>query len=330
MRRKEKKVLVLHKINQPDLIDENILVIGGRSKVKSVAKKIQDYRKKHDGIVPSVYVVDPNKKLLGEIPLVKLIHASDEKLVTDLTHRAHSVHDHVKPDELIRIATKARSDRIAVIDEHDTPIGVIHTRDLLALATRQGQGRALGVFAGTHRDERANDGPLTAVHLRYKWLILNLATALLAVFTVSIFEATLSQMVILAAYMPLVAGMGGNAGSQAVAVTVRGIAIGEVKKGTAWRIILKEVIAGLINGIIVGALVAGMAMFIGQSMLLGLVLGLALIINLVVAGLFGAGVPLMLNAMKLDPALSASVFVTTATDVLGFLAFLGLAGVILL
>jgi len=330
MRRTTKKDLVLHKVGQPDLIDENILIVGGRSKVKGVAKKIQDYMKKHDGIVPSVYVVDVNKKLLGEVPLVKLIHAGDDKLVTDLTHRAHYVHDHVKPDELIRVATKAKSDRIAVISESDTPIGVIHTRDLLSLATRRGQGRALGVFAGTHRDERANDGPLTAVHLRYKWLILNLATALLAVFTVSLFEATLSQMVILAAYMPLVAGMGGNAGSQAVAVTVRGIALGEVKKGKAWRIILKEVTAGLINGVIVGTLIAGMAMFIGQSVLLGLVLGLALIINLVVAGLFGAGVPLTLKALKLDPALSASVFVTTATDVLGFIAFLGLAGLILL
>lgn len=330
MRRRPKEEVVLHTLDIDHVMSEAFLVVGARSKVKTVAKEIHRYLTSHDGITPTVYVVDTKKRLLGEAPLINLIHAKDDQPVGEVIRAAHAIPDHISKEHLVKHAAKMKSDRLVVIDEQEHPIGVIHAHDLIDMAMRQGHGKALGLFTGVHHDERSTDGPFTAVHLRYKWLILNLATALLATFTVSLFDHTLSEMVILAAYMPLVAGMGGNAGAQAVSVMVRGIALGEVSNKNAHRILIKELLAGLMNGVIVGAIMTGIAILIGQSPLLGLVLGLALVINLVVAGIFGAGVPLVLKKLQLDPALSASIFVTTATDVLGFIAFLGLASIILL
>lgn len=330
MRRNEKKEFILHELNNENILEEHFLIVGSQSKVNSVAKRIDNSMKSHDGKVPVVFVVDAKKHLLGEVPIVNLFRAAQDTLVVQLIRHVHAVPDHISETLLVKTALQTKADHFVVLDDKECPIGVIHTRDLLDLAVRQAHGKALGLFAGSHQDERADDKPFTVVHLRYKWLILNLATSFLAVSTVSLFESTLSEMVILAAYMPLVAGMGGNAGAQAVAVTVRGIALKEIDTSKALRTILKETVAGLLNGLIIGAIMTPIVFFIGQPLMLGLVLGAALVINLVVAGIFGAGVPLTLKALKFDPALSASIFVTTATDVLGFLAFLGLAGWILL
>ena len=321
---------MLHTLDIDHVMNEDFLTIGARSKVKNVANLMRKFMKTHDERIPMLYVVDPKGRLLGEVPLVSLIHADQNQVVGELMRNTHAVPDHISKERLVKKATDVKTDRLVVLNEDAHPIGVIHTHDLLDLATRQAHGRSLSLFAGAHHDERATDGPLTAVHLRYKWLLLNLATSLLVTFTVSLFEHTLSSLIILAAYMPLVAGMGGNAGAQTVSVMVRGIALGEVTEKNAHRILAKESLAGLLNGIIVGFVMSIIAILIGQSALLGVVLGLSLVINLVVAGIFGAGVPLTLKALHLDPALSASIFVTTATDILGFIAFLGLAGLILL
>jgi magnesium transporter len=268
--------------------------------------------------------------LLREIPIASLIGTDQDCLALSLIRKAHSIDDCVSTDELVSTARDRKTDRLVVVDEKDRPVGVVHTKDLLEIAIARDRGKTLRAFTGAHHNERATDNFITTFAMRYKWLVINLATALLATFTVSLFENTLSQMIVLASYMPLVAGMGGNAGAQAVSVTVRGVALGEVTKSNALRIVVKELLAGLLNGVVVGSLMTCVAIFIGQSAMLGLVLGLALVINLVVAGIFGAGVPITLKALKLDPAISATVFVTTATDVLGFIAFLGLARLILL
>src|SRR3989338_7684720 len=329
MRRKRDHELILHELGR-DIVREELLTVGVKSKVKNVARKLQSFMNSHDGAVPSVFVVDAKKRLLGEVPLVSLIHAEDDTLVGELLHRVHTVHDRVSKEELVKAAVETKTDRLAIVNEHAAPVAVVHTHDLLDLAVREASGHSLRLFAGAHHDERLADGPFTAVRLRYRWLILNLATSILVVFTVTFFESTISRFVILAAYMPLVAGMGGNAGAQAVAVMVRGIALGERERLPALRLIGKELATGLMNGLLTGALMAVIAVLIGQSALLGLVLGIAIVINLLVAGIFGAGVPMTLKALGFDPALSASIFVTTATDIFGFIAFLGLAGLILL
>jgi magnesium transporter len=171
------------------------------------------------------------------------------------------------------------------------------------------------------------------VRRRYKWLILNLGTAFMAAAVVGLFEATIAAVAILAAYMPVVAGMGGNAGTQSMAVTVRGISLGQVSLSTGKRVIFNEVIAGAVNGLITGVLVAVIAIafsFAEFGVLLGAVIGVSMVANLVIAGFFGALTPLILDRIGYDPATSATIFITTATDVLGFLFFLGLAQAVLL
>jgi magnesium transporter len=167
------------------------------------------------------------------------------------------------------------------------------------------------------------------VKSRYKWLVINLGTAFLAAAVVGLFEDTIAAFTLLAVYMPVVAGMGGNAGTQSMAVTVRGIALGQVSLPTGGRAVFNEVVAGAANGAITGFLVAVIAAVFNRSPLLGLVLGVSMVLNLVIAGFFGTLIPLVLSRIGKDPATSATIFITTATDVLGFLVFLGLARAVL-
>jgi magnesium transporter len=184
-------------------------------------------------------------------------------------------------------------------------------------------------FAGVSENERVFDSISTKVKHRYKWLILNLCTAFLAASVVGLFEKTLTQMVILAMYMPIVSGMGGNAATQTLAVMVRGITMGEISLKNAYPAILKEVGTGFINGAINGVIVYIVASFWHGNSMLGFVVGVAMVFNLVIAGLFGALVPLVMKFFGKDPATSATIFITTATDVCGFFAFLGLATLVL-
>jgi magnesium transporter len=156
-----------------------------------------------------------------------------------------------------------------------------------------------------------------------------LGTAFLAASVVGLFTDTISKFTLLAVYMPIVAGMGGNAGTQALAVAVRGLALKEVELKTSKKLIINEMISGGVNGVINGILVALVAIFINQSPALGLVIGIAMIVNLINAGLFGALVPMIMKSLGKDPASSATIFITTATDVIGFFVFLGLASIIL-
>ena len=161
--------------------------------------------------------------------------------------------------------------------------------------------------------------------MRFPGFIINLATATLAASVVGLFQDTLQAMVILVMFMPIVAGMGGNAGTQALAVTVRGIALGELDFGNARKALLKGITVGLLNGVITGIIMALIAYYWKGSYMLGLVLGLAMIINLFIANFFGIIIPLALRWLKVDPAVASSIFLTALTDCIGFLSFLGLA-----
>jgi magnesium transporter len=219
--------------------------------------------------------------------------------------------------------------KVVVLDKDGSVLGIIYADDALDLF--QGKStQTLYQFAGVKGSERPFDTVFEKVSHRYKWLIINLATAFLAASVVSLFKDTLSQLVILAAYMPIVAGMGGNAGTQTLAVIVRGIAVGEIDLKNGLSAIRREASAGFVNGIVVGVIVAIVATLWNGNPMLGLVIGLAMVVNLVVAGFFGALVPLIMKRLGKDPATSATIFITTATDVLGFFCFLGLASLLLL
>jgi magnesium transporter len=180
-------------------------------------------------------------------------------------------------------------------------------------------------LGGVDKEEKVDGSLAESVSSRLPWLFVNLITAILAAAVVGIFEGTISQVVTLATFMPIVAGMGGNAGTQSLTIVVRGIALGELTGDNAVRIFLKELGVGLTTGIAIGAVIAVLGYFWERNMIFGLVIGLAMILNMIVATMSGFIVPVVLKKLKVDPALASSVFVTTFTDVLGFFFFLGLA-----
>ncbi|MBP1922242.1 magnesium transporter [Halorubrum alkaliphilum] len=284
------------------------------------------------GRVPTIFVTDDGE-LLGELPGAALSVAdSDSEPVTDYIQETPSVRYDREDEEVLEVFRQNSERTVAVLDEENDILGVIHASDLLRLID-EAAGETLYDLTGVSEEEGVLDGPAEKVRRRYKWLILNLGTAFMAAAVVGLFESTIAAVAILAAYMPVVAGMGGNAGTQAMAVTVRGISLGQVSLSTGKRVIVNEVAAGAVNGFITGALVAviAIAFSFGEfGLLLGAVIGVSMVANLVIAGFFGALTPLILDRLGYDPATSATIFITTATDVLGFFVFLGLAQAVLL
>lgn len=282
---------------------------------------------KRTGKFPAILVVD-NGFLMGELMGYKFaLHEGKEK-IDKYIHKIPFVKYNAPETEVVTQFKKHPHNKIVVLDEDNSIMGVIYSDDILQIIEEKPMN-SLREFAGVSEEEDVLDSALSKVRYRYKWLILNLGTAFLAASVVSLFESTISAFVLLAVYMPIVAGMGGNAGTQTLAVAVRGLALKEIKFGTARRVIINEVIAGGINGLINGIIVAIIAAFWNKSPLLGLVLALAMIINLMVAGFFGTIIPLFMKRIGKDPASSATIFITTATDVFGFFVFLGMASLVL-
>lgn len=288
-----------------------------------VARRVRRYEDR-SGTFPTIFVVDDDG-LLGELPGQTLAMADQESVsIADYYHETPTVRYDNPDSDVVEVFRANPESSIAVLDDDGSILGVIHADDLLRIIEEQA-GETLYEFTGVQEEESVLDGPISKVRHRYKWLIINLGTAFLAAGAVGFFEDTIAAFTLLAVYMPVVAGMGGNAGTQSMAVTVRGIALGQISLSTGGRSVLNEVLAGAANGLITGVLVAVIASVFNRSPLLGLVLGVSMVLNLVIAGFFGTVIPLVLSRVGKDPATSATIFITTATDVLGFFIFLGLA-----
>ncbi|MGH7606594.1 MAG: magnesium transporter, partial [Gemmatimonadales bacterium] len=214
------------------------------------------------------------------------------------------------------------------VDEHGLLLGRVTFDDVVDVVEAETTEDMLK-FAGANPAEHLVAPWATAVRSRLPWLTVNLLTAFLAGAVVYAFQGTLARVILLAAWMPVVAGMGGNAGTQALAVTVRRLALKLLPRGHAFAVIRKEVLVGAINGLVTGVLIGTVAALLGQGWLLGLVICLAMIGNLMVAGLAGAFIPILLERLGVDPAIASSIFVTTFTDVCGFGLLLGLGTVLL-
>ena len=274
-------------------------------------------------------MTDEETRILGYIPYKNFLFRPPGATVKSLTHPLSTVLYETDQEKVLEQLIKDRSEVLGVTDEQGTVLGVIHARDLIRIVQDEATEDVYR-FAGIVSDESALCSVSSSVNKRYRWLLINLATALTASFVISFFKDTIAQMAILAAYMPVVAGLGGNTGSQSLAVVVRGIALGEVSWQNAKRVVGKEMATGLVNGIIIGVAGAVVATILNQSPLLGIVLGMAIIINLTMAGFVGGITPLILKKFGADPAVASSVFVTASIDIFGFAVFLGLATVILL
>lgn len=293
---------------------------------EDLSKDIEEHEKR-TGKFPSILVVD-NGKLVGEIKgHVLALHTGKEK-IDDHINRVPQIHYDNDEHKVIDSFLKHPHDKVVVLDENNAVLGLIHSDDLLNMLDKRRASDLYGL-AGVNKEEGALDGIFTKVKFRWLWLIINLGTAFLAASVVGMFEGTISKFTLLAVYMPIVAGMGGNAATQTLAVTVRGIVLHEISLKNSFKYIFREIGAGVINGVINGVLVALVAVFINKNPMLGFVLAVAMISNLFIAAFAGALIPLIMKKLGKDPATSATIFITTCTDVGGFFVFLSLAQLML-
>jgi magnesium transporter len=271
-----------------------------------------------------LYVVDPRFNFLGTVALDRLLRTKRPVTIGDIMGEvAHSVDAEDDQEDVARVFERYNLLSVGVVDESDRLVGVITIDDIVDIIEEEAD-EDIKRLAGVG-DEEITDSFLFAVRSRFVWLLLNLATAILASFVISLFDATIQEMVALAVLMPIVASMGGNAGTQTMTVAVRALATREIETIDTTTLVSREVLVGLANGIVFAVIIGVVAFFWFGSSQLGGVIAVAMVINLVSAGLAGIAIPLSLDRAGIDPAIASSVFVTTVTDVVGFFAFLGLA-----
>lgn len=309
------------------LVNFNYLYLPATLTIGEAANIIDEHYEE-TGKYPEILVQEKGE-LRGEVPFAVMVRERNSFPLKKFVQPLRSISYQAGVSDIIDLLTSSKSKKVVVLDKDDSVLGIIYAESVRPLFEKL-PAETLYDFAGVMESEGVEDSVGSKVKHRYKWLVINLGTGFLAAAVVSFFEETLSQIVLLAVYMPIIAGMGGNAATQTLAVMVRGIAVGNVKLSNSFKPISREVGAGLVNGLINGVLVALIATFWNQSPLLGLVLGIAMVCNLIIAGFFGAFVPIFMKAIGKDPATSATIFITTATDVFGFFIFLGLATLILL
>ena len=277
----------------------------------------------HD--VQNIYVVDENGVLKGVFPMQKLILEEPHKKVSEvMDDNFFAVPAEIDQEEVAEMFQKYDLLSMAVVDKQGALLGRILVDDIVDVIQEEAS-EDIYRLAGVDTEEHVTDTPLRSMRLRLPWLFMNVLTAMVAASVVGLFQNTIQQVVLLAVFMPIVASVGGNAGTQSLAVITRGIALGDLDFGGAKRALLKEVTAGVFNGILVGCILAVVGYFWAGNPVLGYVLGLAMICNMFVAAFAGTAIPLILKWAKVDPALASGVIVTTFTDMAGFFAFLGLA-----
>ena len=271
-----------------------------------------------------VFVVDPAYHLIGSAALNRLLRAKRTATVETITDRdVHPILAEADQEEVARQFERYNLTSAPVIDADRRLVGVITADDVVEVVQEEASEDILrmGGVAG----ESVSDSVWQTTRLRFTWLLANLVTAILASAVISLFDATIEQMVALAVLMPIVASMGGNAGTQTMTVAVRALATQDLGAVNALRVIGKETAVGVLNGLLFAVIMGGIVYFWFGNDQLGLVIGVAMIVNLIAAAVAGILIPLGLDALGLDPAIASGVFVTTVTDVVGFFAFLGLA-----
>jgi magnesium transporter len=277
-----------------------------------------------------VFVVDAGHRLVGLLPFKELVVSQPDRRIGEFMEPADiSVSPEQDQEEVARLLARYNIPSVAVVDSGGRLLGRITFDDVIDVVEAETTEDLLR-FGGVPAHEELAAGWRTAVRSRLPWLYVNLLTAFLAGGVVYLFQGTVQRTVALAVWMPIIAGMGGNAGTQALAVTVRRLALGLTPGQLFGRVVGKEVLVGVVNGIAIGGVVGLVAALVGDEPRLGVVVFLAMTGNLLVAGFAGGFVPVLLERCRVDPAIASSIFVTTFTDVCGFLLLLGLAGWLLL
>ena len=272
-----------------------------------------------------LYAVDGRRHLVGVVSLRRLLLVSPETpLKRIMTADLISARVDTDQEEVAREVASYNLLAIPVVDEENKLVGVITVDDVIDVIKDEAT-EDIYRLAGVTGDEHVSTPAREALQKRLPWLAANLVTAIIPAAIVAFFQGTINQVVAVAIFMPVVAGMGGNAATQTLTVIVRGISLGELTWSNSRKALLKETVLGIGNGITLGLIAAGVAWLMQGDPILGLILAMAMAINMLVAAVAGTLIPIALRALKVDPALASSVFITTLTDAVGILAFLGLA-----
>ena len=277
----------------------------------------------------AVFVVDPGHRPLGVIALATLIRSGRQVGLTSLVESEPlTVKADTDQEEVSWLFQQYGLSEVAVVDGNDRLLGTITFDDMVDVLSEESEEDVLrlGGVAGTD----LNQGVIDTTRKRFWWLFINLGTAVLASVVIGIFEGTIKEIVALAILMPIVASMGGNAGTQTMTVAVRALATRDLTRANGLRVIGKEILVGSLNGVLFAVITGLVAWVWFQSPLLGAVIAMAMVANLAVAGFIGVATPLVLERFGIDPAIAASVFLTTVTDVVGFFVFLALGALLLL
>lgn len=278
----------------------------------------------------TIYVVDHDDVLKGIVSLKDIIKAKANAKISDLVKSDFVfVKASTDQEEVADLISQYNLTSIPVVDINMKLLGRVTFDDVIDVMEEENTEDILK-FSGVSEDEELSGNWIEAVKSRLPWLILNLGTAFLASSVIRYYEPTVTKIVVLAGYMTIIAGMGGNAATQALAVTIRRITLSDLTDNQAYRTVFKELTVGLINGAVNGLIVFLFAYFYDDNLLLGLVIFIAMTGNLLIAGITGAGIPLILKRVGIDPAIASSIIITTFTDVFGFLLLLGLASKLLL
>jgi magnesium transporter len=309
------------------LINFNYLFLDADSTVGEAAELIEDYYEETDRY-PEI-LVHSQGQLLGEVLFSSLVRERNSSTLRKFVHELPVITYQAEIKEVVELLTSSKSRKIIVLDHDTSVLGLIYA-DAVKTLFGDLPAESLYDFAGVDDSERPFDGVGKKVSNRYRWLILNLGTSFLAGFVVLAFQGTLDELVIMSIYIPIVAGMGGNAATQTFAVMVRGLTLGTISLQTATPAILKEGMAGVINGVIIGTIVALISWLWNGDPMFGLVAGIALIGVHIVAAFAGAIIPLLMKHLGKDPAATSTIFITTMTDVGGLFLLLGLATWVLL
>jgi len=311
------------------LMDLNTVIIRADTTLEVVLRYLRFKNEIPEG-TDTLYVVDRDDKYLGLLPLTTLLTSDPNLLVADTMNAGvEAIHADTAVRDVINIFEHRDLITAPVVDNNEKLLGRITIDDVVDEIRDEAEHSVMSM-AGLNEEDDMFATPFFSTKKRAVWLGVNLLTALLASIVIGQFEATIEKLVALAILMPIVASMGGVAGSQTLTLVIRGMALGRVGKSNAKRLLHKELWVGLLNGLLWAIIVAAVAGFWFDSLQLSYIIAGAIVINLFVAALAGASIPLILNRYGIDPALAGTVILTTVTDVIGFFAFLGLATLIII
>ncbi|MFV0441406.1 MAG: magnesium transporter [Lachnospirales bacterium] len=330
MRKKESEVIETLLNYEPDsaggimtteyiALKSNITVINALTKIKQIAPKTE--------IIETLFVINTSRELVGTIDLRDILVADDDTLLeTIMDTNVMSVHPETDQEHVSQLASKYSMQVIPVVNRRNALLGIITIDDIIDVLTEEYTEDILQM-GGVDKDETIDNDILSSIKMRLPWLCVNFFTALIASSIVGIFDATIEKVVALAVAMPIITGMGGNAGTQTLTIVIRNIALGEIESEEHRAILLKELVLGIVHGTLIGLLAGSFLFIVYGNIYLSLIALTAMLFNMTIACILGFLVPITLKKLNIDPALSSGIFLTTATDTFGFFVFLGLATV---